>query len=227
MPKQTFFNLPDDKRELLVQIALEEFAANDYEVASLSKIVARAGISKGSAYQYFEDKADLYMYLLAMGRQQKSEYMARRSMPEGDLDMFTYLRWLLEEMTVFELANPLLAQLSYRMMRAPSAIKARVIGQAQADTRTYFVKLIRQAMKQGSVRKDVDPHVAGFLFSAVFAQLADFLIEQDTRPDTRSLKQPTMHTKKMRRAFDQVMSVMQFGLAQREMKLESRKTRKP
>ena len=58
MPKQTFFNLPEDKRENLINIAIEEFAENDYQTASISRIVANAGIAKGSFYQYFENKED-------------------------------------------------------------------------------------------------------------------------------------------------------------------------
>jgi TetR/AcrR family transcriptional regulator len=64
MPKPTFFNLTDDKRQRLIDLAIEEFAENDYDLASISKIVAQAGIAKGSFYQYFEDKKDLYQYLL-------------------------------------------------------------------------------------------------------------------------------------------------------------------
>ena len=64
MPKQTFLNLPEEKRKAFLEIALEEFADNDYNTASISKIVEKAGIAKGSVYQYFEDKQDLFMYLL-------------------------------------------------------------------------------------------------------------------------------------------------------------------
>ena len=64
MPKPTFENLPDAKRELIIQLAAEEFAAHAYRQASLSRIVARAGIAKGSVYQYFDNKLDLYRWLM-------------------------------------------------------------------------------------------------------------------------------------------------------------------
>ena len=51
MPTQTFWNLPSEKRDALIAIAVEEFASNDYDAASISRIVARAGIAKGSIYQ--------------------------------------------------------------------------------------------------------------------------------------------------------------------------------
>ncbi len=53
MPQATFFNLPEEKRQKILECALDEFAAHDYDSASVSKIVAKAGIAKGSLYQYF------------------------------------------------------------------------------------------------------------------------------------------------------------------------------
>jgi AcrR family transcriptional regulator len=46
MPTSTFWNWPANKRQLLIDIAVEEFANNDYDNASISRIVARAGIAK-------------------------------------------------------------------------------------------------------------------------------------------------------------------------------------
>jgi AcrR family transcriptional regulator len=45
-------------------VILDEFSENDYANVSISRIVARAGIAKGSFYQYFENKEDLYGYLV-------------------------------------------------------------------------------------------------------------------------------------------------------------------
>ncbi len=62
MPSQTFFNLPKEKRDTLIKIALNEFSANEYNSASVSRIVKETGIAKGSFYQYFQDKKDLYLF---------------------------------------------------------------------------------------------------------------------------------------------------------------------
>ncbi len=45
MPKATFWNLPEEKRQRIIDLAVAGFAAHDYAVASLSRIVAQAGIS--------------------------------------------------------------------------------------------------------------------------------------------------------------------------------------
>ena len=64
MPKQTFIKLPIDKRETLIRAAIKEFSRAPLFEASISNIVKEAGIPRGSFYQYFEDKEDLYYFLL-------------------------------------------------------------------------------------------------------------------------------------------------------------------
>ena len=59
MPLPRFEKMPEDKKEWLLEAAAKEFAANGYEKASMNRLLERAGISKGTAYYYFEDKADL------------------------------------------------------------------------------------------------------------------------------------------------------------------------
>ncbi len=65
MPKITFFNLPDDKRETLISAAKKEFARVPLYQASISNIIKDAKIPRGSFYQYFEDKEDAFFFLLA------------------------------------------------------------------------------------------------------------------------------------------------------------------
>ncbi len=60
MPRPRFNKLPEEKRERILEAAAKEFVAHSYEGASLNQILAEAGISKGAAYYYFDDKADLY-----------------------------------------------------------------------------------------------------------------------------------------------------------------------
>lgn len=60
MPFARFAKMPQEKRERLLLIAAQEFAAHGYEGASLNRILEEAQLGKSSAYYYFEDKADLF-----------------------------------------------------------------------------------------------------------------------------------------------------------------------
>lgn len=64
MPSKTFFNLPEGKRNTLLAAAREEFTRVSFAQASINKIIQQAGIPRGSFYMYFEDKEDLFRYLI-------------------------------------------------------------------------------------------------------------------------------------------------------------------
>ncbi|KUK71918.1 MAG: TetR family transcriptional regulator [Clostridiales bacterium 38_11] len=54
----------DEKKKIrIINSAMEEFSKNTYEQASTNKIVEKAGISKGSLFNYFKSKQMLYEYL--------------------------------------------------------------------------------------------------------------------------------------------------------------------
>src|ERR1041384_8406781 len=74
MPKQTFLNLPTEKREAIMNAAVEEFAEYGLENASTNRIVKNSGIAKGSFYQYFDDKQDVFMHLLDVIEQKELEF---------------------------------------------------------------------------------------------------------------------------------------------------------
>ena len=64
MPSDTFLRLNADKREKLIDASFKEFSLYNFNDASINRIIKEAGISRGIFYMYFEDKKDLYFYLL-------------------------------------------------------------------------------------------------------------------------------------------------------------------
>ena len=64
MPTNTFFNLPAEKKHKILKAANKEFARVPLEQASIKNIVTNAQIPRGSFYQYFENKQDLFEYIM-------------------------------------------------------------------------------------------------------------------------------------------------------------------
>jgi len=106
MPKQTFLNLPQEKRETIINAAVEEFAEYGLENASTNRIVKNSGIAKGSFYQYFEDKQDVFMHLLDVVEQMEMEFFKDRHPPSNNMDTFQYFRWMVKTGMEFGLAHP-------------------------------------------------------------------------------------------------------------------------
>lgn len=64
----TFLNLPEEKRQAILDAAMTVFAKMGYRKASVSDIAAAAGISKAAVFHYFGSKKALYLYLIQVGR---------------------------------------------------------------------------------------------------------------------------------------------------------------
>ncbi|WP_020658668.1 TetR/AcrR family transcriptional regulator [Amycolatopsis benzoatilytica] len=63
MPTGTWERLPEQRRAAVLAAAEAEFAARGFSGGSLNTICRAAGVSKGSLFQYFADKADMYVHL--------------------------------------------------------------------------------------------------------------------------------------------------------------------
>lgn len=63
MPLATWDNLPAAKRERVLTAAAEEFGRAGFSAGSLNTVAREAGIAKGSLFQYFSDKLDLYAHV--------------------------------------------------------------------------------------------------------------------------------------------------------------------
>ncbi|MDI1442704.1 TetR family transcriptional regulator [Polyangium sp. 6x1] len=110
MPKSTFFRLPEERRARFVHEAIVEFADRTYAEASLSQIARRASIPKGSVYQYFEDKLDLYRWLLTEEAPRLKRAFVGKPSVEGDF--WSRLEDFVERGMAFLVEHPRLARLS-------------------------------------------------------------------------------------------------------------------
>lgn len=64
MPKDLFFEINEEKKNRILEAAIKEFSNKKYAEASINQIIKESDISRGSFYQYFEDKDDLYFYII-------------------------------------------------------------------------------------------------------------------------------------------------------------------
>ncbi|MGN1015266.1 MAG: TetR/AcrR family transcriptional regulator [Butyricicoccus sp.] len=59
----SFFTLPEEKRNRLINVGYQVFARHEYRKASMAEIAAAAGISKSLLFYYFRNKQELYLFL--------------------------------------------------------------------------------------------------------------------------------------------------------------------
>lgn len=75
MQMKLFSELDSEKQQRIIDAALTEFAEYGYENGSTNRIVKNCGISKGSLFKYFENKEELYFYLIDTVSAQMAEEM--------------------------------------------------------------------------------------------------------------------------------------------------------
>lgn len=163
MPTQRFFNLPESKRQAFIDAALEEFGTNSYDSASVSKIVKNLKIAKGSVYQYFENKKEIYFYLIDYIREERIA-LIEQAIQDSDGDFFETYMAIFQASLEFDYKYPLeclfLAKIT-REWNHPELGPVHVL--VRRDIIKQVEKLIRESIKQGALRDDNDPHLMAFL----------------------------------------------------------------
>lgn len=79
MPTAIFFALTVEKRSRILEASIAEFSVHGYTDGSTNRIVRNAGISKGSLFQYFQNKEELYFYTLDCVTRELTEHLAQRT----------------------------------------------------------------------------------------------------------------------------------------------------
>lgn len=70
-----FEAIRQEKKQIILETALELFAENGFYATSMSMIAKKAGISKGLAYNYFESKNDILEEIVEQGFQEVKDLM--------------------------------------------------------------------------------------------------------------------------------------------------------
>ena len=76
----------DSRRESILAIAREVFMEEGYAAASMSTIAARVGGSKGTLYNYFRSKAELFVAVIQRPVRARPGSAVRPGVDDGDLE---------------------------------------------------------------------------------------------------------------------------------------------
>lgn len=178
MPKDTFFNLPEDKRNLICQVAIAEFAAHSFAQASINRIVAGSGIAKGSFYQYFENKNDLFLYLVQLVEDEKLNYLAPVVRNPEQHDFFRLLRELSRSGIQFAVVHPQYAEISKKLLASKgTSIYKEVREHIMPFGLGFFETLLENAITKGEVRADIDTKMLTYMVTSMYALVIEYYLE--------------------------------------------------
>ena len=155
MPTVTWSRLGGERRSAVVDAAEAEFAAHGFSGGSLNVIARRAGVAKGSLFQYFADKRDLYAYITDVGSQRVRAYMEYQIHELGaDRPFLEFLTDLLDVWVAYFADHP-----RDRALHAASSFEvdtdARV--SVRAVVHRHYLEVLRPLVHAARTRGDLRP----------------------------------------------------------------------
>jgi AcrR family transcriptional regulator len=218
MPKQTFFNLPEEKREKIFNAAVDEFAEYGLDNASTNRIVKNSGIAKGSFYQYFEDKQDVFMHMIDVIEQKEMEFFKDKHTPSNNMDTFQYFRWLIKSGMEFGYAHPRLVQAAWRVLLGEGLIYGENFAVYREKSRQGLTELIKQAMARGEVDPSVDVELAVMIMETWSNAITMYFLSEGAKQKDM-LK--WMRSPQTQEKIDKMLYVMEYGLRKTESEFKT------
>ncbi|VEG56116.1 TetR family transcriptional regulator [Mycolicibacterium aurum] len=155
MPTVTWSRLGADRRAAVISAAEAEFAAHGFSAGSLNVIARRAGVAKGSLFQYFADKRDLYAFITDVGSQRVRSYMEDQITRLDPIrPFFEFLTDLLDVWVGYFAEHP-----RDRALHAAASFEvdtdARV--SVRAVVHRHYLQVLRPLVRDAQARGDLRP----------------------------------------------------------------------
>jgi len=174
MPTVTWARVDPARRAAVIEAAEAEFGAHGFSNGSLNVIARRAGVAKGSLFQYFADKRDLFAFITDAGSQRVRSYMEERIRElDPSRPFFEFLTDLLDTWVAYYADHPL-----DRSLHAAASLEvdteARVSVRNVVDRHYLEVlrPLVRDAHARGDLRADSDTDALLSLLLMIFPHMA-------------------------------------------------------
>lgn len=155
MPKKTFYNLNEEKRQKIFKADVREFATRKFSEASLNQIVKAAKIPWGSFYQYFDGKEDLYLYVIEEISKYKWDALKQVGVEDVDGDFFDTIKEKIMALIQLGKYNPDYAQIAIFQEMDDSEFIRKLRG----DSTKPWKQIIERDKKRGVIKPEIDADV--------------------------------------------------------------------
>lgn len=175
MPKDTFFNLPNEKRDRIIRTAIKEFSKMHYMKVTIDSIVNGARISKGSFYQYFEDKDDIYKYVVNQIGDKKKQALDDMKGKKEQLQFKEYVIELLKVAQNFERKDLELQKLKEKFINeCPQEVRKEVLKNEIPKSYKLFEDVITSYINKGELREDLNVKISAYMITSCLVSLEDY-----------------------------------------------------
>lgn len=168
--KEAFEKIPDDRKERILEVGIEEFSSKGYENANINVIAKNAGISIGLMYKYFATKEDLFFTCITRGmsilEDALEEIMASRD------KLLIKAEKLIRATCVLSRKNINYIKLYNGITSEKDGERAVMLArEIEEQTSRIYITSIAQALASGDVRQDLDPRLFAFFLDNLLTTL--------------------------------------------------------
>lgn len=178
MPKETFLNLKEEKQQRILDAALREISTQGYDKASVTRIVKDAGIATGSFYQYFEDLADVFIYIGKQAAALKSHYMQRELEKVKDPNLEDFIRAMYRGGLLFGLEHEQYfhAAQSFLQIKDTELYRRMFDGVEKNELFVWVYQFITKAIQKGELTDGITPELFFKLITGINTTIIEYLI---------------------------------------------------
>lgn len=164
----TFLNLPEEKKNRILETAIQEFSEKGYGRASINTMVNRLGISKGSIFQYFTNKRSLFFYVFEYAVALVKRTLVQVKEDTEDEEVFERIRKSLLAGVEFIQKHPHIYRLYLNLqMGDDTPFRSELIHKIRLFSAEYLSSLLRQGVERGEISNKISINQAVFLLDAV------------------------------------------------------------
>lgn len=180
MPKETFLNLPEEKQELVMRAAIDEFVNRGYEKGNIGDIAKAAGVAKGSMYQYFENKKELFLYSVKWALELIMKKYSKVMLTDvKDINIFDYLYESSKE-TWQKMREERVAIIFIQdvFLGKYNNVKDESMYYMLKVMDDYTLQMIRDGKKNGYIRTDVDDNILAMFITGASIKMKEYILNK-------------------------------------------------
>lgn len=211
MPKETFLNLSEEKQENIMRVAISKFSSLGYEKSNMGDIAKTAGVAKGSMYQYFENKKELFLYSIQwcidLLMKKYNKYI---TVSDENINIFDYL---------YESSREIIVQMREER-EAVIFIQEVFLGRYKnvldesmdyilKASDQYVLNFIRQGKKNGYIREDLDDKLLCLYVTGVSFKFKEYIMNRAKNMGQEIIDEPFDEYEK---EIKSMIELMKYGM---------------
>lgn len=141
-------------RQNVLKAAIELFAEQDYEATTINQISERAGIAKGTFFNYFANKEDLICDIQVMWAVDEV-----RKIKEQPGLLIPHLRYLIMQIDQFHMTRQFILAVNQGNLSSPKAIRNQL--EQIDELLVALTEVIAEGQRRGEFTRSMPPEMIG------------------------------------------------------------------